>query len=234
MMEENNNNNNNSNSKSSPLNYTSKPKYTSVQFEVPNNSEFCVYETFNDYNFLTMSFGIIKGRGSQVSFKSTYPNGDKIFEKKNILNELYRFTLTEIGDTKEYKFCFNSTRLVGSNSIVYFELIPYSMFTSNRNYEVAKKSTPLTEDEVKLQRIGAFLDQILDRLNTLKHYDASNKYLFENTKKQMDFWATCELVTILFVLMIQVFIIKTFFNSNREQKYQEHIRAYKRNLKQRA
>jgi len=196
-------------------------KSVELTFELPDKEEACFYEEIPENTQAILEFQVVEGGKMDVDCSITDPNQKTLYSIKRKEYDTYNW-LTKIGG--EYKICFSNQFSTFTHKVVYFDwqvgddddearLFPDQDETHAKAMKQAEQSTVNIYERLKA---------IIDYQTHHRLKEVSERRFAEDLRDRVQNWSLLQFVIMITVSMVQVLIVRSFFNAMARKR---HIRT---------
>jgi hypothetical protein len=204
---------------------TKNIKHFSYTFEVDDNQEFCLYNSFNHSIEYLVEFGVLRGGNLDINFYlEIVQTGTRLHAEKGT-KQKSEFTFISSLNT-DYKFCFDNQFSSVTHKVVYFGLRPANERRGeNLNEEAAAENAPatpyvMTKHEFILNMIHFFMNNVSDIQTYYRREELIDREFAEQLNTRVQILSAVNLAAVICSSLMQVYVVRNFFrNRNAPSKF---------------
>jgi len=184
-----------------------------LTFELPDKEENCFYEEIKEAVQFTLEFQVIDGGNNDVDCKIQDPKQRVLYEVKRKNYDTYQ-TVTKTGG--EYKICFSNEFSTFTHKVVYFDLQVGDDDDEERLFPgEEKKEMAFQQTEMSTVNIYERLKAIIDFQTHHRLREVGERHFAEGLRDRVQLWSLLQFVIMITVSLVQVLIVRSFFNQAR-------------------
>lgn len=185
-----------------------------LTFELPDKEEHCFYEEVKEGVQFMLEFQVVEGGKTDVDCKIQDPKQRVLYEVKRKSYDTYQ-TVTKVGG--EYKICFSNQFSTFTHKVVYFDLQVGEDNPSDQLFpDQEPKSTAFKQTEQSTVNIYERLRSIIDYQTHHRLKEVGERHFAEGLRDRVQLWSALQFVIMMTVSVVQVLIVRSFFNSQRK------------------
>lgn len=191
-----------------------KVESVELTFELPDKEEHCFYEEVKEGVQFMLEFQVVAGGKTDVDCKIQDPKQRVLYEVKRKNYDTYQ-TVTKIGG--EYKICFSNEFSTFTHKVIYFDLQvgednPDELLFPDQDV----KQTAFKQTEQSTVNVYERLRNIIDYQTHHRLKEVGERHFAEGLRDRVQLWSALQFVIMITVSVVQVLIVRSFFNSQRK------------------
>ena len=172
----------------------------------------CFYDHLEANVSCSLEFAPITGANPQLDAFIEAPQGNLIYKAEKKDYDLFRFVSSNAG---VYRFCFSNVYdSVFQTNLVYFDFVKGK--GDEENFPGASTQTALTQMETTAYSIHEALAVMEQYQNQHRIREANGRIAAESLNSRVQWWSLSQALIIVFVSLLQVFVLRRFFTVKRE------------------
>ena len=172
----------------------------------------CFYDNIETNVSCSLEYAPITGANPQLDTFIESPQGQLIYKAEKKDYDLFRFVSTSPG---VYRFCFSNVYdSVFQTNLVYFDFVNGK--GDDESFPGASTQTALTQMETTAYSIHEALAVMEQYQNHHRIREANGRIAAESLNSRVQWWSLSQGLVIVFVSILQVFVLRRFFTVKRE------------------
>jgi len=194
------------------LTFLSTVTAVELTFELPDKEEACFYEEIKENVQATLEFQVVEGGKMDVDCTITDPKQKQLYSIKRKEYDTYTW-LTKVEG--EYKICFSNQFSTFTHKVVYFDWQVGDDDDEARLFPDgdAKHAEALKSAEESTMQIYERLKAVIDFQTHHRLKEVSERRFAEDLRDRVQNWSLLQFVIMITVSMVQVLIVRSFFNA---------------------
>lgn len=183
----------------------------------------CFYDYIHEGAFLEIEYQVIEGGDLDINFIVTGPEDTAVVMQPHSSDGLHGI---DVKMTGEYEVCLDNTFSRMTDKLVFFDLIieDDSGETEKQEdivpYQLSKEAVVMQmsvkDIKEKLDSIGKKLGKVTTTQNYFQARESRHRHTVESNMNRVMWWSLLECSVIVAVGIIQVFVIRSLFKTNRK------------------
>lgn len=192
-----------------------KIKSVQLTFELPDNERQCFYEDIKKGEETIVEYQVITGGNYDVDMILKTPSKRILYQDQKKQYDSFKFTTDESG---EYEVCFSNEFSTFTHKLVFMD---WQIGTYEQQQQEllgvnsATISGAMTLMETSVQTIHDKMSNIQDDQKYYQVREAQDREHAEELNTRIQVWSLAQLLVILFVGILQISIIRSFFSKRR-------------------
>ncbi|XP_050431987.1 transmembrane emp24 domain-containing protein 3 [Adelges cooleyi] len=185
-----------------------------LTFELEDKAKDCYYENIEKNTSSTLEYQVVTGGQYDVDVIIESPTKEIIYRQVKSQFDSHTFVASVSG---AYAICFSNEFSTFSHKLVYMDL---QVGDEEQLPGISEHITVMTQMESTSQEIHESLNKIIDYQTHHRLKEAQSRKRAEDLNHHVTLWSATETAAILFVAIMQVFMLKRFFTEKTPSQMQ--------------
>lgn len=183
----------------------------------------CFYDYIHEGAFLEIEYQVIEGGDLDINFIVTGPQDTAVVMQPHSKEGLHGI---DIKITGEYEICLDNTFSRMTDKLVFFDLIieddsgeteePEDVVPYQLSREAVGMDLSVKDIKAKLDSISKKLTKVVSTQNYFQARESRHRHTVESNMNRVMWWSLLECSVMITVGIIQVFVIRSLFKTNRK------------------
>eukprot|EP00126_Sphaerothecum_destruens_P011788 Sdes_comp20962_c0_seq1m18728 len=180
----------------------------------PHDTE-CFYESFATGDQITFEYQVIFGGRVDIDVQIYDPNNVLLHNDQRKQYDSVKILAASTGD---FKFCFGNEFSTFTQKTVYFDLFKGDGFNALQE-ALPDPIGAFSRLETSTNNIHRYLMDIIDYQTHHRLREATGRSIAEELNNRVQVWSSAQSLLMIAVSVTQVYILKSFFNTNVNVKF---------------